>query len=61
MRRTFKKLIPLYFLMAIPVACNEAPLNDLKKEAQEAIGDARVKAGEWRELSEEELQKIWAF
>ncbi len=61
MRPTFKKLIPLYFLIAIPVACKETPLNDLKKGAQEAMEDAKVKAREWRELSEEELQKIWAM
>ena len=61
MRPTFKKLIPLYFLIAIPVACKETPLNDLKKGAQEAMEDAKVKAREWRELSEEELQNIWAI
>ena len=61
MRPTFKKLIPWYFLIAIPVACKETPLNDLKKGAQEAMEDAKVKAREWRELSEEELQKIWAI
>ena len=61
MRLTFKKLIPLYLLLAIPIACKEAPLNDLKKGAQEAIENAKVKAREWQELSEEELQRIWAI
>ena len=61
MRLTFKQLIPLYFLLAISIACKETSLNDLKKGAQEAIEDAKVKAKEWQELSEEELQKIWAI
>ena len=61
MRLTFKKLVPLSFLLAIPIACTEAPLEDLKKGAQEAIEDAKVKAKEWQELSEEELQRIWAI
>ena len=36
-------------------------MSDLKEEAQEAFEDAKVKAEEWRELSQEELQEIWAI
>ncbi len=49
------------FLIAISVGCQEAPLNDLKEGAQEAIEDARTKAKELRELAAEELQEIWAI
>ena len=61
MRRTFRQLIPLYFLIAIQIACQEVPLSDLKKEAQEVIEEAKVKAEKWGELSQEELQEIWAI
>ena len=54
-------LISVFFLIAISVGCQEAPLNDLKEGAQEAIEDARTKAKELRELSAEELQEIWAI
>ena len=54
-------LIFVCFLIAISVGCQEAPLNDLKEGAQEAIEDARTKAKELRELSAEELQEIWAI
>ena len=54
-------LISVCFLIAISVGCQEAPLNDLKGDAQEAIGDARTKARALRELSAEELQEIWAI
>ncbi len=53
--------ISVCFLIAISVGCQEAPLNDLKEGAQEAIEDARTKAKELRELSAEELQEIWAI
>jgi len=54
-------LISVCFLIAISVGCQQAPLNDLKEGAQEAIEDARTKAKELRELSAEELQEIWAI
>ncbi len=54
-------LISVCFLIAISVGCQEAPLNDLKEGAQEAIEDARTKAKDLRELSAEELQEIWAI
>ncbi len=54
-------LISVCLLIAISVGCQEAPLNDLKGGAQEAIEDARTKAKELRELSAEELQEIWAI
>ncbi len=54
-------LISVCFLIAISVGCQEAPLNDLKGSAQEAIEDARTKARELGELSAEELQEIWAI
>ena len=54
-------LIPVCFLIAISVGCQEAPLKDLKEGAQEAIEDAQTKAKELRELSAEELQEIWAI
>ncbi len=54
-------LISVCFLIAISVGCQEAPLNDLKESAQEAIENAQTKAKELRELSAEELQEIWAI
>ena len=54
-------LISVCLLIAISVGCQEAPLNDLKGGAQEAIEDAREKARTLRELSAEELQAIWAI
>ncbi len=54
-------LISVCFLIAISVGCQEAPLNDLKEGAQEAIEDAQTKAKELRESSAEELQEIWAI
>ena len=54
-------LISVCFLIAISVGCQEAPLNDLKGGAHEAIEDALTKAKELRELSAEELQDIWAI
>ena len=36
-------------------------MSDLKKEAQEVIEEAKVKAEKWGELSQEELQEIWAI
>ena len=61
MRATLKNLIAACFLMVLSVACQEAPLDDLKEGAQEAIEDARTKAKELGELSEAELQEIWAI
>ena len=54
-------LISVCLLIAISVGCQEAPLNDLKEGAQEAIEDAQAKAKELRELSAKELQEIWAI
>ena len=54
-------LISVCFLIAISVGCQEAPLNDLKESAQEAIENAGTKAKELGELSAEELQEIWAI
>jgi len=54
-------LISVCLLIAISVGCQEAPLNDLKGGAQEAIEDARTKAKELQELSAKELQEIWAI
>ncbi len=54
-------LISVCFLIAISVGCQEAPLDDLKGSAQDAIEDAREKARTLRELSAEELQAIWAI
>ena len=55
------KLIPLWFLLAISVGCQEAPLNDLREGAKDVIERARTKAQELGELSAEELQEIWAI
>ncbi len=54
-------LISVCFMIVISVGCQEAPLNDLKGGAQEAIEDAQAKAKELRELSAKELQEIWAI
>jgi len=54
-------LISVCLLIAISVGCQEAPLNDLKGGAQEAIEDARTKAKALQELSAKELQEIWAI
>ena len=55
------KLIPLWFLLAISVGCQEAPLNDLREGAKDVIERARTKVQELGELSAEELQEIWAI
>ena len=49
------------FVMALSVGCQQAPLPDLRGEAQEAIEGARIRADELRELSAEELQELWAI
>ncbi len=54
-------LISVCFLIAISVGCQEAPLNDFRGGAQEAIEEARTRAKELRELSAEELREIWAI
>ena len=61
MRVIFRKLILICLLTAISVACQKAPLDDLKEGAQEAIEEARAKARELQGLSQEELQTIWAI
>ncbi len=61
MRARLTTLIAACFLMVLSVACQKAPLDDLKEGAQEAIEDARTKAKELGELSEAELQEIWAI
>ncbi len=54
-------LICVCFLIVISVGCQEAPLNDFRGGAQEAIEEARTRAKELRELSAEELREIWAI
>ena len=49
------------FVTALSVGCQQAPLSDLRGEAQEAIEGARIKADELRDLSAEELQELWAI
>ncbi len=46
---------------ALSVGCQEAPVRDLRGEAQEVIEAARRRAGELRELSAEELRELWAM
>ena len=45
----------------LSVGCQQAPLTDFRENAQEVIEDARGRADEWRELSAEELQELWAI
>ena len=45
----------------LSIGCQQAPLPDLRGQAQEAIEGARTRAEELRELSEEELQALWAI
>ena len=49
------------FVAALSVGCQEAPVRDLRGEAQEVIEGARRRAGELRELSAEELRELWAI
>ncbi len=49
------------FVTSLSVGCQQAPLPDLRGEAQEAIEAARIRAEELRELSAEELQGLWAI
>ena len=57
----WKRLIPVCLLLAFSAACEKAQLSDLEKEAKEVVDGARMKAKELGELSEEEIQKIWAI
>jgi hypothetical protein len=41
--------------------CQPAPLTDLREDALEVVEGARIRAGELRELSAEELQELWAI
>jgi hypothetical protein len=52
--------VPACLLLVFWTACEEAQLDDFKKEAQRAVEDAKIRAKELGELSEEEVQKIWA-
>ncbi len=49
------------FVTLLSIGCQQAPLPDLRGQAQEAIEGARTRAEELRELSEEELQALWAI
>jgi len=49
------------FVTALFVGCQEAPVTDLRGNAQEVIEGARIRADELRELSAEELQEFWAI
>ncbi len=49
------------FVTVLSVGCQQAPLTDFRENAQEVIEDARGRADEWRELSAEELQELWAI
>ncbi len=60
MKLTWKTLIPVCLLFAFAAACKEAQLDDLTQEAQGVIEDARERAKELGQLSEDEIQKIWA-
>jgi hypothetical protein len=60
MKQEWRRLVPVFLLLASTVACEEAQLDDFKKEAQEAMEEAKIKAKELGQLSEEEIQKIWS-
>lgn len=45
----------------LSVGCQEAPVRDVRENAQELIESARTRAGELRELSAEELRELWAI
>ena len=49
------------FVTVLSVGCQQAPLTDFRENAQEVIEEARGRADEWRELSAEELQELWAI
>ena len=49
------------FVVALSVGCQEAPVIDLRGDAQEVIEGARIRADELRELSAGELQAFWAI
>ncbi len=53
--------IILIAVFTFSVGCQQAPLTDMREDAQEVIEGARVRAGELRELSAEELQEFWAI
>ena len=61
MKATGKQLIFVCLLLTFPAACEEAQLSDLEKEAKEAVEQAKVRAKQWGQLSEEEIQKLWAI
>jgi hypothetical protein len=45
----------------LSVGCQGPQVPDFRGDAQEAIEDARARAGELRDLSAEELREIWAI
>ena len=49
------------FVTALSVGCQQTPLTDFRGDAQKVVEGARVRADEWRELSAEELQELWAI
>ena len=60
MRPRLKGLVPAFLLLFLSAACEEAQLSDFKEEAREVVEEAKSTAKELGELSEEEIQKIWA-
>lgn len=46
---------------AFSVGCQETPVRDLREDAQEVIEGARMRAGDLRDLSAEELRELWAI
>lgn len=61
MKVRWKRLVPSCLLFAFLPACGEAQLSELEKEAKEVIKEVRTRANELRELSDEEIRKIWAI
>lgn len=61
---THTRRLLLCFLIAFPLACKHTPpgsLQNWQDETQEAIEEAKDKAKEWKELSQQEIDKIWAI
>ena len=53
--------IVLCAALGFAAGCQEAPLSDLRGEAQEVLDDARDRVEAIGELSAEELREIWAI
>ncbi len=59
--KKMRTMLIAVFVTALSVGCQQAPLTDFREDAQEVIEGARERADEWRQLSAEELQELWAI